>query len=110
MKYTAQLRYATTGELVLTGTSDGKGRPSYEFEPGVEDVVAESIGYTLRDAYEVGIYAKGSPGEVRDMLHAMEAVVEEDSIYSLRVPKDTADKAKAETEAFLKSLPEGAVF
>ena len=110
MDYTAQLRYATTGELVLTGTSDGKGRPSYEFEPGVDDVVAESVGYTLRDTYELGIYGKGSPGEVRDMLFAMEAVVAEDSIYALRVPKATSDKAKKEAEAFLKSVPDGAVF
>jgi hypothetical protein len=110
MDFTAQLRHRTTGELIMTGTSDGKGAPSYEFEPGVDEVIAESLGYTLSDAYERGLYGKGSIGEVRDMLNAMDAVVQEDSYYSLRIPKATSDKAEKEAEAFIKSLPEGAVF
>ena len=110
MEYKAQLRYATTGELVMTGTSDGKGMPRYKFEPSMDDVIVESLGYTLREAYEKGLYYKGSIGEVRDMLNAMYAVVQEDSIYSLRIPKATNNKAEKEAEAFIKSLPDGAVF
>ena len=110
MEYKAQLRYATTGELVMTGTSDGKGWPRYEFEPGLAEVIVESLGYMLRDANESGLYSKGSIGEVRDMLFAMSAVVEEYSIYSLRTPKATSDKAQQEAESFIASLPEGAVF
>ena len=110
MEYKAQLRYATMGELVMTGTSDGKSMPRYEFEPGVDEEIAESLGYTLSDAYERGLYNKGSIGEVRDMLNAMHAVVQEDSFYSLRIPKVTNDKAEKEAEAFIKSLPDGAVF
>lgn len=110
MDFTAQLRHATTGELVMTGTSDGKGLPRYEFEPSVDEVIAESLNYTLSDTYEKGLYSKGSIGEVRDMLHAMDAIVQEDSIYSLSIPKATSDKAQKEAEAFIKSLPDNAVF
>jgi len=110
MEYKAQLRYATTGELVLTGTSDGKGPPSYEFEPGVPEVAVEVFTHTMREAYDLGIYSKGSIGEVRDMLNAMNAVIQEHSYYVMRVPKSTSDKAENEAEAFIKSLPDGAVF
>ena len=110
MEYKAQLRYATTGELVMTGTSDGKGSLSYEFEPGVAEITVEFFTYILREAYDLGIYRKGSIGEVRDMLNAMNKVIQEHSYYSMRGPKSTTDKAEKEAEAFIKSLPDGAVF
>ena len=110
MNFTAQIRYATTGELVTTGTSDGKGLPKYEFEPNVAEVTVEVLSYIMREAYEKGIYSKGSVGEVRDMLSAMNAVIDEDSIYTLRIPKATSDTAKKEAEAFIRSMPDGAVY
>lgn len=110
MDFTAQIRFATTGELVMTGTSDGKGSPSYEFEPGVAEITVEFFTYLLREAYDLGIYSKGSIGEVRDMLNAMNKAVKEDPYYVMRVPRSTSDKAEKEAEAFIKSLPDGAVF
>lgn len=94
----------------MTDTSDGKGSPSYEFEPGVAEVTVEVFTHIMREAYDLGIYRKGSIGEVRDMLNAMNAVIQEDSYYTMRVPKSTSDKAEKEAEAFIKSLPDGAVF
>ena len=87
----------------MTGISDGEGLPSYECEPNVAEVTVEDLNYTMREAYEEGLYCKGSIGEVRAMLHAMDAVSQKDLFYSLRLPNATSDKAQKEAEAFVSS-------
>ena len=52
----------------------------------------------LQESYDTGLYGTGSPGEVRDMVFAMEKVVQaHDPLYKLVIPRDT--QAKIDKEA-----------
>ncbi len=110
MDYSAEIRYYSTKEVVMTGTSDGKGTPQYTFPDNADFDVEQMLLDTAAEAYERGLYGTGSPGQVRDMLHAMQAVVDDHSNYEMRVPRDTKAKAQKEAEKDLKDLPDGAVF
>lgn len=109
--FAAEIRYTSTGELCFTGRSTGEGEPEYEFKEDVDFDIELALLATLEEAYTNGLYGTGSPGQVRDMLHAMRAVlVEWDPLYEIKVPRDTKAKAEKEAEADLKALPEGSVF
>jgi hypothetical protein len=110
MDYSAEIRYFSTKEVVMTGTSDGKSEPKYSFPDNADFDVEQMLLDTAAEAYRFGLYGTGSPGQVRDMLHAMQAVVNDHSNYEMRVPRDTEAKAEKEAKKDLKDLPDGAVF
>ena len=110
MDYSAEIRYFSTKELVMTGTSDGKSEPRYSFPDNADFDVEQMLLDTAAEAYGFGLYGTGSPGQVRDMLHAMQAVANEHSNYEMKIPRDTKAKAEKEAEKDLKDLPDGAVF
>ena len=110
MDYSAEIRYFSTKELVMTGTSDGKSEPKYSFPDDTDYDVEQMLLDTAAEAYRVGLYGTGSPGQVRDMLHAMRSIVEDHINYELKIPRDTSAKAEKEAAKDLKDLPDGAVF
>ena len=110
MDYYAEIRYFSTKEVVMTGTSDGKSAPRYTFPDDIDFDVEQMLLDTAAEAYRFGLYGTGSPGQVRDMLHAMQVGVDDHSNDEMRVPRDTAAKADKEAEKDLKDRPEGAVF
>lgn len=112
MDYTAELKYTSTGELVMTGQSDGKSEPEYVFADDMDFDVELHLLDILQEAYETGLYGTGSPGEVRDMIFSMERVVEAHSpLYKLTIPRDTQQKIDREVKKDLKDIEDdGAVF
>lgn len=104
MTFTATI--SANGEIIVTGTSDGKGEPSYEFLFGNGGPIRDA----LDEAYDEGLYGTGSAGQVRDMVYAMSRVADQFEGYELSVPAATNNKAEKEAEKDLKDLPEGAVF
>jgi len=93
--------------LVVTGTSDGKGDPVYEFEPNYGD--GGPIRALLEEKYDDGLYGTGSVGQVRDMVWAMTAAAQELGL-EVNVPPRTSSKATKEANADQKKLPDGAVY
>ncbi|WP_250395725.1 hypothetical protein [Synechococcus sp. MU1655] len=89
----------------MTGTSDGKGEPTYEF--AFRD--GGPIRRMLEEVYDEGLYSTGSVGQVRDMVFAMSRVAEELG-YELEIPEATQAKVEIEAKHDLEQLPEGAVF
>ena len=96
------------GSLVMTGTSTGKGEPSYVFAEGYDSGYQEKLRKLLAMEYESGLYGTGSIGQVREMVHAMD-MVGHPSDMVLVVPKATDRKIEQEAAADEKKLPEGAV-
>lgn len=115
MIYTAELRYNPTiwGEdkPICTGTSNGKSPPRYQWADDLDPVHKQACATLLKEHYERGLYGTGSPGEVRDMLHAMDRTSQElDGIAVVRAPEATRKKAQQEADAANAALPEGAVW
>lgn len=92
-------------DLVISGTSDGKGDLRYEVGEAYQEP-RESFLALLEEAYETGLYGTGSIGQVRDMVHAMGRVAEQFD-FELVVPEKTEKKVEAEAAA--EDLPAGAV-
>lgn len=103
MNYTATI--TANDEVIVNGTSDGKGEPSYEFSFGDGGPIRESLDL----AYEEGLYGTGSVGQVRDMVWAMTRVADQFD-FEVKVPAATSRKAEQEAKVDLDGLPEGAVF
>lgn len=98
-------------EVIVTGTSSGKGPPRYVWAEQVETELREAWLFFLDEFYREGLYGTGSPGQVRDMLHAMGRLVAYDpSVFQLQVPVDTQAKADKEAKADAAALPDGAVW
>jgi len=118
MAWTAQLVYAPlwweppeSAELIVTGTSTGNGPPTYEWGEGIEYGSRQVYTADLADFYREGLYGTGSPGQVRDMIHAMRRLVALHSgLYELRVPEATQRKVDQEAKADAAELPDGAVW
>ena len=104
MNYTATI--TDREELVVTGTSDGKGDPVYEFGPIYGD--GGPIRRELEAKYDDGMYGTGSVGQVRDMVWAMTQAAQEFG-FEVSIPPRTSSKATKEANADEKKLPEGAV-
>ena len=110
MDFSAEIKFVSTGELVLTGSSDGKSRPRYDFAPDVDLEIEIGLLDLMEEAYETGLYGTGSPGEVRDMLHSMQAVVEAHSpLYKLVIPRGTQRQMDKELAAVTELLEEGII-
>jgi hypothetical protein len=118
MAWTAQLIYAPgwpeapeAVEVILTGTSTGKGPPRYDWGEQIEPEVRLGYGAQLEEFYREGLYGTGSPGQVRDMLHAMHRLSTlYAGMFEMRVPEATQRKAEQEAEADAAELPQGAVW
>ena len=111
MDFTAEIKFNSTGELVVTGTTDGKSAPTYSFALDVDIEIEVALLDTMTEAFAFGLYGTGSPGEVRDMLFAMQAVLEaHDPLYKLVIPRDTQAQAEKEAKAQEKLLDQGIVF
>lgn len=115
MAWSAELHYMPLPEqpdrLIVTGTSTGKAPPRYVWTDETDPDQREGIKSYLEEFYQVGLYGTGSPGEVRDMLHAMQRYSDMSRGYiELRVPPETQRKAEEEAEAAAAALPEGAVW
>lgn len=104
MNYSATI--SVNDEIVVTGTSDGEGDPSYEFLFSDGGPIREA----LVEAYDEGLYGTGSVGQVRDMVYAMSRVADQFDDFELNVPAATNRKAEKEAEKDLKDLPDNAVF
>ncbi len=107
MKYEATLSETKNSCVIATGTSDGNGRPSYQFSKNFAD--SGPIRKLLDEAFDEGLYGTGSVGQVRDMVFAMSRVAEELG-YELEIPEATQAKVEIEAKHDLEQLPEGAVF
>ena len=94
------------GSLVVTGTSNGKGEPSYVFEDDYDPEFQARMRELLRLEYDSGLYGTGSVGQVRDMVHAMDMVGQPSGMV-LVVPKATDRKIEQEAAADEKKLPDG---
>jgi len=105
MDYTATIKDEQGREFV-TGTSDGKGMPKWDFYTGDGGPFRE----LLEQAYEEGLYSTGSIGLVRDMVYAMTRLADELDGYELDVPAVTNKKTEDEARKEIDSLPDGAVF
>lgn len=111
MDYLAELKYTSTGELAMTGQSDGKGEPSYVFPDDMDFDVEVHLLDILQESYDTGLYGTGSPGEVRDMVFAMERVVEaHEPLYKLVIPRDTQAKIDKEAKRDQKVIDDDSVF
>lgn len=111
MAWSAELRDGSTQALLVTGTSDGKSPPTYVWADDVEPDRRLAMEGQLAEFYCAGLYGTGSPGQVRDMLHAMGRLAVADGgslevIASARVWR----KAAKEAEADAARLPKGAVW
>lgn len=104
MKFTATI--SANDEVIVTGTSDGKGEPSYEFSFGDGGPIREA----LEQAYDEGMYSTGSVGQVRDMVWAMTRAADQFEGFELKVPAATNRKAEQEYRDEVAALPDGAVF
>ena len=112
MSYTAAL-YLTDlkGELsalILTGTTDGKGRPRWTVHGNPALELVRSWEFLIEEYYNAGLHGTGSLGEVRDMVFAMTRIAEEFDL-KLSVPPETQEKIDAEVKAEAEALPLGAV-
>ncbi len=111
MAWSAELRDGSTQALLVTGTSDGKSPPTYVWADGVEPDSRLAMEGQLAAFYSAGLYGTGSPGQVRDMLHAMDRLSDDSKGWiALVVPQATQRKAAAEAKADAAALPEGAVW
>ena len=111
MEFIAEIRYNSTNELVVTGTTDGKSDPDYRFEVDVDVEVEVALVDTMTEAYAHGLYGTGSPGEVRDMLYAMQVATEQHTpFYKLVIPRATQDQVNKEVKAQQKLFDQGIVF
>lgn len=118
MAWTAQLIYAPgwweapeAAELIVTGTSTGKGAPTYDWAEQIEYSGRMAYGAELEAFYREGLYGTGSPGQVRDMLHAMHRLADlHKGFMEIRVPERSRRKAEQEADADAAELPEGAVW
>jgi len=118
MTWTAELIYTPgwweapeAAEVILTGTSTGKGPPRYDWGQQIEPEVRLGYGAELEEFYREGLYGTGSPGQVRDMLHAMHRLTDQcKGLVELRAPEATRRKAEQEAEADAAALPDGAVW
>lgn len=108
MDFVATITYASTGQLLVTGTTTGKAPPSFTFEEPAWDL-EEAMTLSMQDRYDSGLYSTGSVGSVRDMLHAMSAVPELFGNMQLNVPDDTKKKADEEAEADLQDVGDGII-
>ena len=113
MTFTASLHLANLegepSDLILTGSTDGKSSPAWDFEESISRDLAKAWEGLLMEHYDEGLYGTGSVGEVRDMLYAMDQVAEELEVL-LVVPEKTEKKAATEAEEAIEELPKGAVF
>jgi hypothetical protein len=97
--------------VILTGTSTGKGPPRYDWGEQIEPEVRLAYGAYLEEFYREGLYGTGSPGQVRDMLHAMHRLSDlHRAFVQVRVPEATQRKAEQEAKADAAELPKGAVW
>lgn len=98
-------------DVIVTGTSSGKGPPRYVWAEQVETETRLAYLSYLDEFYREGLYGTGSPGQVRDMLHAMGRLAALfPPLVQLQVPADTRAKADQEATADAAALPEGAVW
>ena len=104
MEYTATI--SANDEVIVTGTSDGKGEPSYAFLFSDGGPIREA----LEAAYDEGLYGTGSVGQVRDMVWAMTRVADQFDGFVVNVPAATNRKAEQEHRDDVAALPDGAVF
>lgn len=105
MDYTATIKDGQ-GRVFVTGTSDGKGSPTWDFYTGD----GGPFRGVLVEAYEDGLYNTGSIGLVRDMVFAMTRFVDQFDDYELEIPAATKRKTEEEYRREVDSMPDGAVF
>lgn len=113
MKFSASIHQpdidGKAAEVVVTGSTTGKGEPVYEFDDEYSAQYQKNVRELLATAYDEGLYGTGSTGQVRDMVHAMEAVSEPSGLV-LVIPKETQKQIDEEIKADEQGLPDGAVF
>lgn len=98
-------------DVIVTATSSGKGPPRYIWAEQVETETRLAYLSYLDEFYREGLYGTGSPGQVRDILHAMHRLADQcKGLVELRVPEATRRKAEQEAEADAAALPEGGVW